>query len=307
LEKYVIGLDGGGTKTTAVVWNLDEKELLRFSVGPINPNGNSADLIKASVREIFSRIDEAFGLSNCHAACLGAAGISNPGVKVLLEQEIRNSGFTAPFQITGDQKAALCGALGTPIGAILISGTGSICYGVNVRGEEHRTGGFGYLIDDVGSGYAIGREILSAVVRASDGRQDSTILTEFLLKEIQGDTMEDVVRYVYDVHTGKRGIASLARFLPEACSKGDGTALSIVKRCGEDLLSLSVPVMEKLDLQEGSLALAGSILQKDPWIKKSFLNCFAVRYPKAECVSPLRDAAAGAAQLALEWIGGAVK
>lgn len=82
------------------------------------------------------------------------------------------------IRLVGDHETALAGALEEPAGVILIAGTGSICYGVNESGAKFRAGGYGHIIDDAGSAYAIGRDILKAVVRSSDGRQGQTVLKE---------------------------------------------------------------------------------------------------------------------------------
>ena len=116
--------------------------------------------------------------------CVGCAGMSNPELRRTLERMIRADGYEGAYMLAGDQAAALYAAHGAGPGAVLISGTGSICFGRNTRGITARAGGRGYKIDDEGSGYAIGRDILSAVVRAQDGRSRPTVLTELVFAQI---------------------------------------------------------------------------------------------------------------------------
>jgi N-acetylglucosamine kinase-like BadF-type ATPase len=288
--EYAAGLDGGGTKTAVTVCDLDGNLLEKFTDGPINLNGDSSDHVANSFHQIFNRLDAIYGLDLCKSICLGAAGISNPEVK------------QASLLLTGDHKTALYGALGKQDGIILISGTGSICYGRNSRGEEHRSGGFGYLIDDEGSGYAIGRDIISAVVRAYDGRSQQTVMTDLLYSKLGVSDIQDVIHFVYEETTNKRDIASLSIIMDEACGQGDLEALKIAKRCGTELLSLVIPVIEKLNLQNDKLALAGSILQKDRYVRNAFTDQLKPAYHGIECVMPLQDASFGACQMALDLL-----
>ncbi|OCN00573.1 ATPase [Clostridium sp. W14A] len=303
MEQYVVGMDGGGTKTAVSVCDLSATERERFSSGGINYNGTDERNVEKSMREIFLRLEQSRGLSNCRAVCLGAAGIGNPEVGGRLEKLIQSCGYHGPLCITGDQQTALFGAMGELCGVILIAGTGSVCYGRNLEGREHRTGGCGHVIDDGGSGYAIGRDILSAVVRAGDGREKPTVLSGMLASRNGLKTSDEIVRFVYDKNTGKREIAALAKLLPEACAQGDGTALAIADRCVTELFLLAVPVLEQLGFQKGSLAFSGSILQKNLFIREGLLKKLTEEYPGLECVIPARDAAYGAAMMALQNSG----
>lgn len=299
MEQYVIGMDGGGTKTAVVLYSVSGKILHRFLAGPVNYNGVSAETVSETFTDIFGQIKNSFLLNDCRCLCLGAAGVSNPEVKLQLEQQIRKCGYEGSLMIVGDQQTALYGALGQPCGIILIAGTGSICYGRNSAGKEHRTGGYGYLIDDEGSGYAIGRDILSAAVRAHDGRSTSTVLTQLLKAQAGLLNVNDLVKFVYAPETGKRGIASLAKILPDACRENDPAALKIVQKCAAELLALVQPVVNHLGLSNADLALCGSILTKDPYVRGAFLEHLHAAFPDIKCVEPIQDAAVGAAQMAL--------
>ncbi len=301
MGKYVLGMDGGGTKTAVAAAAPDGTLLGRFVSGAINPNGENQQNVTRNLAEIFSRAKMEFGsLDECDSVCIGAAGISNPTVKQMFLSVADDAGYHHRMTITGDHQTAFYGALGKPDGAILISGTGSICYGKNSAGQEHRTGGYGHLIDDAGSGYAIGRDILSAVVRAYDGRGGTTVLTELVFQQLGCSTIEELVGFVYDKATNKRDIAALAPNLTKACDRKDRVALHIAADSAIALEELAIPVLETLGLQNSSLAIAGSILLKNPTIQQEFLRCVRLRYPKLECHTPKYDAAYGAVLIALE-------
>lgn len=152
----------------------------RAVFGPLNCNSDRTAAAKTLTDTLAWLAAQPEGLAGCDGLCIGSAGISNPDAYNFIQDIIRAGGYTGPLQIVGDQVTALAGALGQPVGTVLIAGTGSICYARTADGREARSGGWGHLIDDEGSAYALGRDILRAVVRAADGRAPATALTELV-------------------------------------------------------------------------------------------------------------------------------
>ncbi|MBP1966279.1 N-acetylglucosamine kinase [Paenibacillus aceris] len=300
MKRYVAGLDGGGTKTAVTV--ADEHGLVvhAFTSGAINYNGQDADSIRHSFQDIFEEIAGVCGgLENCGQIVIGAAGVSNPTVSARLEANVRECGYQGKLFITGDQETALCGAHDSEYGIILIAGTGSICYGKNEDGVTHRAGGYGHLIDDEGSGYSIGRDLLSALVRAQDGRIEGTVIAGMVYEQLQLSTVQQIIGFVYNKETNKKDIAALAPILSEACTQGDETALAIAAKSAESLFEIAVPVVEKLSLQQGSLAMAGSVLLNNSYVRSAFVKRLGERYPDLTCITAKKDAASGAVLMAL--------
>ncbi|QHW29719.1 ATPase [Paenibacillus rhizovicinus] len=305
--KYAAGLDGGGTKTAVVIMDKEGRTVRRFDFGAINYNGQDEASIRGTFREIIAELAKACGgLEHCAHVGIGAAGISNPSVPARMTAAIRDCGFTGGLTIVGDQETALYGALEQDNGLIVIAGTGSICYGKNESGLSHRTGGFGHLIDDEGSGYNIGRDLLAAVVRAYDGRDQATVITRMVFDRLGLESIGELVGFVYDRNRNKQEIAALAPILSEACEQGDPAAMHIAVRSAQSLVGLVVPVAEKLSLRKGTLAMAGSVLLHNPRVQETFRSHLARRYPDMSCMHPKRDAAAGAAMMALSIMNEAI-
>lgn len=296
---YMLGIDGGGTKTAVTVLGEDKQILHTFNTGAININGESEENVRKNIFEIINKSTSYFDeAAICQSICVGAAGISNIKAKQLIEETIKLTGYSGKLKITGDHETALFGAIGKPVGIILIAGTGSIAFGKNSLGEEHRTGGFGYLIDDEGSGYAIGRDILTVVVRAFDGREEETILTELVFEKLSVSSIGEIIKFLYNKDTNKRDVAALAPILANACQRGDKAAIRIANKCSTELLKLIVPVVEKLNLYDCDLAMAGSILQKVDNIRDEFISNVMSRFPNINCIFPKNDASYGAALMA---------
>lgn len=301
MSRYVLGLDGGGTKTTACAVGLDGRELFSFRGGALNYNSIPALALEQNISGLLAQVAaKAGGLDACRAVCVGAAGVGNPSAGQALRAAFTGCGYTGPILVRGDHEIALAGALLKRVGAVLISGTGSICFGRNEKGEEHRTGGRGHLIDDEGSGYAAGRYVLSAAVRACDGRCGETILKKLVFSRLDAFCAEDIVQFVYAPETGKKEIASFAPVLTDACERGDPEALAICGRLVFELAELAAPVVETLGLEEAELAFSGSILEKDKFIRNGLEKKLHGKYPSLQFVQPKCPAARGAALLALE-------
>ncbi|WP_229263624.1 N-acetylglucosamine kinase [Cohnella cholangitidis] len=257
--RYVAGMDGGGTKTAVIIADERGTEVHAFNSGPINYNGQDEESIRRSFAEMFETICRVCGgLEHCAQLCIGAAGVSNPAVVSRLTSLARECGYRGGILVTGDHETALRGALDSPYGIILIAGTGSICYGMNESGLTHRAGGCGYLIDDEGSGYSIGRELAAAVARANDGRIPPTAITGLVYGRLGIDSVRELVGFVHDKRTNKKDIAALAPLLSEACALGDEAALAIARRSAEALCELVHPVVERLGQRSGNLAWPGA-------------------------------------------------
>lgn len=295
--EIVAGLDGGGTKTAVTVADASGQILAEFAAGPINPNGTTDESVRNTILSIFSRLERAY---HADTVCVCSAGVCNPDTVAFLKAAVKDSGFTGKFLLLGDQVGALYGAAGKPYGAVLIAGTGSICYGRTGAGEK-RTGGQGYLIDDFGSGYMIGRDILSAVVKAYDGRAEATALTEPVFDKLGLDVnnIGGLIQYVYDQGTNKRDIAAFSKALPAALEKGDEAALHIARRCVRELLLLASPVIAGLGLEEDTLYISGGVF-KDDWIREHFRAALTRAYPRIACCAPKFSASFGAVLAAID-------
>lgn len=290
---FLLGIDGGGTHTRAELRGEDNRLLKRMEFGPFNLNAIGEDAFRRLLREVFAACGD---MRECAGACFGAAGISNPAVGRILAQELQSAGFAGEWKLCGDQEIALRGAMDTP-GVVVIAGTGSICFGRNGAGQTARSGGYGHLIDDGGSGYALGRDVLSAAVRAADGRGQGRALLEAVYAGLGGTTPADIVSFVYSPDTDKAAVAKFSGIALELAAAGDETAREILAREGEELCTLVEAVQRKLDLPGCPIAMLGGLLSADnPY------RCLAAEKLSrlGQPVAPAHDALWGAAQMAWE-------
>ena len=269
MDGYYAGWDGGGTGTVVECASSDGHILFRGKAGPLNFNGSTPEKIKATVLDAISQMNALpGGLEACLGLCIACAGSSSQANRDLMERFLKEAGCHIPHLLVGDHESALSGALEGKPGMVLISGTGSICLGKNSQGQVHRCGGRGHLIDDGGSGYAIGRDILSAVVQAEDGRIPFTLLTEMVYSHLDISGVEELIGFLYAPDTSKKEIASLAPLAAKACELGDSAAVRVESRAAEELFLLAETTAKQLLLTRAPLAFSGSILNKDSVIRE---------------------------------------
>ncbi|MBQ8095241.1 MAG: ATPase [Clostridia bacterium] len=295
---YFCGWDGGGSKTAVCLIDTDGAPLANASFGPLNANGASPERVRGTVGDALAFMkSQPGGLDACGGLVIGMAGISNKALSEQMYTYLSEGGYTGPLSLLGDQEIALAGAIDGP-GAILIAGTGSICYGKDSDGHPFRVGGYGYLIDDLGSGYAIGLSILTAVIRALDGRNPPTRLTSLVYNALSISDIPALITWVYARTTGKKEIAALSRLLLPALEEQDSAAQSIASKAARDLADLAITGLSQHHLIRAELALTGSIFEHYPLIRSTLESQVYAALPFIRICTPKRTPAEGAARLA---------
>ncbi len=297
--QYYVGWDGGGTKTAVCILGQDGIQVGDETYfGPLNPNGNPTETIRETIYKSVRHMQACLGdIRNCCCLVVGMAGISNKNSVCFIEKVIRETGYNNQLIITGDQEIALNGAI-DGAGAVLVAGTGSVCSGRDKNGNAFRTGGCGYIIDDEGSGYAIGRDILKAVVRAADGRISSTLMSEKVFEKMGFRDITDLITWLYDPARTKRDIASFAPILNEAISSGDEVALRIAEHASDELSDLVLSMWKKIGTDAKELALSGGILKHYTFIRSKLTEIILNHIPGICIHDPYHTPAYGAARMA---------
>ncbi|WP_230398235.1 N-acetylglucosamine kinase [Novisyntrophococcus fermenticellae] len=296
-KAYLLGLDGGGTKTMVCVADEEGNILERFESGAFNMNGQSREKALQTLRDIYIRLKMlGYKINKCRGVGIGAAGISNPAVSQILKEAFKQEGFLCRIGLFGDHETALAAAFPECRGIVLISGTGSICIGRDAWGRQYRAGGYGHLIDDVGSAYAIARDMLSAVVRAEDGRAESTLLKKLVFEKLNIRKTEDLLGFLYQPGRSKKEVASLAPLISQAAAYGDRSAMEIERKSARDLADLVIAVSGNMP-EEKHLALSGSVLLHNLHIRKLVCSCLETYDSSMEIIINYGEAAAGALRL----------
>ena len=297
LSDILIGIDGGGSKTTALIADRDGNILGRGLSGPSNYLVIGAE---AAYAALDVAVDVAAGGQPVQPAalCLGMAGAARPADQAALRAWADARFPGAPVVITHDARLAL--AAGTPEGwgIAVLCGTGAMVYGEDSRGQVARADGWGYLLGDDGSAYAIGRAALRAVARAADGRGPQTALTEPILEHWALAQPQDLIGYVYK-SAQRTDIAALAALVQAVALQGDAVAGAILQDAGQELAVAVEAVARRLTLT-GAIpcALTGSVILKGQSVRAAFVAATVERGLTLSPLTPVHEPAQGAIRLA---------
>src|SRR5215467_1117231 len=232
----VIGIDGGGSKTHAMVAD-EQGRVLAETIGPgsaVRPGQaeHSANVITEVVRDALASCEMTHVMPR--ALCVGVAGAGREAERHALWQALVARDLAAELVIHSDFSIALDDAFGDGPGVLLISGTGSVAYGRGPTGTTARCGGWGPVAGDEGSGAWIGRRALSVVTAAADGREPETALTGAVLTAAQVNETADLVGWA-GVATPAT-LATLAPVVLTVAETGDLRANAIVTLAVEELM-----------------------------------------------------------------------
>jgi N-acetylglucosamine kinase-like BadF-type ATPase len=304
--KYVVGIDGGGTKTILKIADEGGNLLTTCEGGPSNinstPIGQVEDTLRSLMYKGINSINES--INNLSVLCIGSAGVDRIEDKKIIENCFKNIGYSGKIIITNDAEIALYGGIADKEGLIVISGTGSICFGKDSSGLICRSGGWGHIIGDEGSGYYIGVNALKAVVRSYDGRDGWTLLTDMVLNYLQLKSPEGLIEYVYRSGKDKKSIAGVAKIVDKAFLLGDNTAKEILQNSAHELYQCAKAVIIKLGFNNKHviMAVSGSVLSNNKFIFNEFSYHVNQNYPNIEIVDMKDDAAWGAVLLAIKKV-----
>ena len=292
-HSFAVGVDGGGSKTLAVVVDEWGNERGRAVAGSSNHTGVG---IEQAVRHIYSAVEEAARRAGCalplSSAWFGLAGVDRRDDYDLLLPHL--APLARDIRLTNDAELVLSG-LPDAVGIALIAGTGSIALGCDVRGTMARSGGWGHIIGDEGSGYDLGRRCLQAVARSTDGRGQATMLVEMLLQRWQLDDAGEMIGKVYNA-SDKAAIASLSALVFAAARDGDEVACGIVDGAARELALAAMAVKHMLDFagEQVALALGGGLLLHETDFRTKVIEAIRACLSVGEVVTVEEPALSGA-------------
>ena len=306
--EHVIGIDAGGTKTVCLLAN-DQGEILARARGE---GANLQAVGELQVEKILHTVmAQAIGDRRLvpAAICLGIAGVDRPNDAAVVRDIMQRIGLNSRIVIVNDALIALeTGAPGQP-GVVIISGTGSIAYGRNAAGEAARSGGWGYVLGDEGSGYWIGRAALRAVLRAADFRGPRTVLTQMLLDHFQVTQPQLLLHEVYHHHLKPAAIGALASSVQSAFSEGDEAAAGILRGAAHELEGSALSVARRLDLtgEAFSFILSGGIFRAVPWLVQELSRRLPLAAPQSTTKLLDKEPAEGAVTFAVQEAHGGAR
>lgn len=309
MTRLFLGIDGGGTKTQAII--VDEHGRFQSTGlgGPSNYDDVGVPATQASVDQAVTAARQVAHLTDAPftAVFLGMAGVVSATDRAIITQIARNLNL-APSEAIGvdhDCRIALAGGLSGRPGMVQIAGTGSSTFGINAAGESWRAGGWGQLIADEGSGYWLGVQALQAAVRAYDGRLPHTLLLDLVKEHLDITDMNDIMHRLYSDGIARSEIAALSPLVIATAQAGDHTACNLLQQGASLLADCVVAVANKLGFANGpsELALVGGMFKAGVVFERPFQEAVIAQLPHCQLVPAELPPVLGAAVLALQSSG----
>ncbi len=281
----VITADVGGTKTTAAITNDGVRIAERHGPGSAVRPGRALVTATAVADLMRSTLAQA-KLLRADVIVVGAAGAGRPADAEEIRSALARERIADRVIVVSDVDLAF-EALGIPVGAVLVAGTGSIAIGRTPDGRSVRQGGYGWQMGDEGGGYWIGRAALVAAGLARDGRGPSTGLTTALLAAAGTADFRDLVGWASVA--GPREIAHLSGVVAMTARNGDAVAKGILDRAAAELARMVnqlAPEFAPLDVVP--LGFAGGLLRTEGSLGPAVVARIGKPFvPIAEPIDPL--------------------
>jgi N-acetylglucosamine kinase-like BadF-type ATPase len=260
-ESLLLGIDGGGSKTRALITDRDGTALGEGIATSSNYHRVGFDgartAIETAIADAFARAGRA--PERFAAATFGLAGVDRDADRDLYARWLDDGRLTARYSIVNDAQLVLAAGAPEGWGVSLICGTGSMCYGKSQSGAVARAGGWGYLVGDEGSGYNIAVRAIQLATQTADGRSFAKALLAAVLDYWKIERPEDLVTCLYDSDTTLAKIAGLAPSVL-ALAETDQYARRLLDGAAAALAHHLDVVVKKLALEKPPVALAGGLL-----------------------------------------------
>jgi N-acetylglucosamine kinase-like BadF-type ATPase len=301
---FVLGIDGGGSKTAAAVSDgisvfasLAAKGCNLNTVSSEQAQQALAEAVHGALASAGIRANEVFSV------CAGVAGAASPEVAAKIAVLLAGLLPRAAIRVVGDTVIALEAAFSGGPGVVCISGTGSVAFGRNERAEVTRAGGWGRMASDEGSGHWIGQRAVAKCMRAMDQGRSSQLVTA-IMKHWSIATREQLVQ-----RCQREPVPNFADLFPivlAAAEAGDPLASEILNAAAVELARITQVVLRRLVTGHSiqHVAVTGSVFAHSPRVRHIYSNVIHAYHPEIQIRLIKRQPFEGAVQLAWKMLPG---
>lgn len=290
-DKIFIGVDGGGTTTTAVALTSKGK-VIGKAIGE-GTNFYAANMSEArnNLKQVIDKLIEECKISNYEFISIGMSSLDDEPSDEVIKTFAGEVFHPEKIEMQSDVYMALMGmTLGKP-GIMVVSGTGSMAIAIDREGKLHVLGGWGYLLHDEGSAYHIAIEGIKAGIRSFEGMGDKTILEKRVINFFNVKNHRELIDIFYNPPMQNSGLAKFAKEVEKCANEGDRVAASIVNNAVNVLVKYACNLMEILHTENYNsndciIGMYGGVFQNSPYISNSFIRGVHDAYPNAKIDFP---------------------
>ena len=306
----VAGVDGGATKTVAVVGRLDGTLLGSARAPSSNYHNVGINRAAKSIRSAVLLACRRGGVpaKDLRTVVMGLAGMDSPKDFLVGRRVADLTRLGERRMVKHDSVIALYAAtLGRP-GIVVNAGTGSFAAGIGRDGRAIRAGGWGNIIDDEGSAYDVGKLAVRAALRALDGRERKTAITDLLMRRFKLRTLENMVHEIHERPMTVDEISELSKLVARAAVRGDRVAREILAHEGQVLAGLVSSIAGRLGMTRCNpdIYCTGGVFNAGATILNPFRRELRRSVPRFHLRHPRFEPSVGAFVLALKDEGVAV-
>ena len=300
--RYILGVDGGGTKTTCLLANEEGCILKRIVSGPSNPESVGEKKAKENLSQA---IKTTLKGQKVEVICLGLAGVDLPEDAEKAYRFVKRLKVAKKIIVENDGIIALSGATVCKPGVVVSAGTGAIVFGLNKAGEKTRASGWGYILGDEGSGYDIARRGIIAAIKALDGRGENTSLLNKIPQYFKQPSIISVALWVYSSDFQLDKMAGLSPVITKAAREGDKVAQEVIREAAKELALAAGAVIKNLRMEkdEFEIACTGGVFKAKGLILSTFKSEVKKIAPQSKVIFPKFSAASGAVLMGLKEAG----
>jgi len=312
-SRLLLGVDGGGSKTAAMVATLDDSGQMTIrGRGHAGPSNLRLAGKEQSIASLNQAVDEALSEANAAGqevdyAVLALAGSTSPDVRREVTNWARMRKLSSRIGVIHDVDPVLVGGTENGRGVALVVGTGSVAIGVDSAGNSVTKGGWGHWFGDKGSGFDIACKALAAVAEAADDIGPETILSELVMEKLGTANPRSILKEVTANGDTRREVAALAPLILNAARCDDSVAIDIVDGAVEETVKLVAAVVKTLDFTSPyPLALGGGVACKSKLFRDKLIRGLNRLQPPPGKVTVVDEPVLGCLEIARAKLSGSV-
>ncbi|SEN81674.1 BadF/BadG/BcrA/BcrD ATPase family protein [Paenibacillus sp. OV219] len=278
-QEVFLGIDGGGTHSTAIAVDMEGNVLAKVIGESINYYALGMQRARHHLTQIIEQIIEQIKIDFFDSVYIGNSALSQEASPSMIDEFTGGIIKSRSVYMHSDSYIALVAmTIGRP-GILIISGTGSMGMAKGYTDELLTIGGWGHLLGDYGSAYHIAIQGIQAVVLAEDQMAKATTLQEALKRYYAVGDLQDLIDKFYNPPVDKHIIAGFASEVANCAEQGDEVALKLVKQAALDLAAHAIELEKRLNIRGVPIGASGSVFRKNSTIFAEFKSLLKQHCP----------------------------